>query len=90
MIADHLVFLSDDKIHDSAFVELVNNKIHEYCEEQNIVIDHDIELNDGCASQFKSINAFWLFAKRGRHTDHVYFKSAHGKGPMDGLGGVNH
>ena len=34
-------FLSDDKIHDSAFVELVNNKIHEYYEEQNIVIDHD-------------------------------------------------
>ena len=28
LIEDHLVFLSDDKIHDSAFVELVNNKIH--------------------------------------------------------------
>ena len=29
LIEDHLVFLSDDKIHDSSFVELVNNKIHE-------------------------------------------------------------
>ena len=74
LIDDHLVFLSDYKIHDSAFVELVNNKIHEYYEEQNIVINHDIELNDGCASQFKSINAFWLFVKRGRHTDLVYFE----------------
>ena len=51
-------------------------------------IDHDIEFNDGCASLFKSINAVWLFAKRGRHTDHVYFESSHGKGPSDGLGGV--
>ena len=36
-----MIFLSD---------LLVNNKIHEHYEEQNIVIDHDIEFNDGCAS----------------------------------------
>ena len=58
LIEDHLVFLLDDKAHDSAFVELVNNKIQEYYEEQNIVIDHGIEFNDGCASQFQIINAF--------------------------------
>ena len=74
-----MIFLSD---------LLVNSKIHEYYEEQNIVIDHDIEFNDGCASQFKSINTVQLFAKRGRHTDRVYFESSHGKGPSDGLGGV--
>ena len=85
---DHLVFLSGDKIHDSAFVELVNNKIHYYYEEQSIVIDHYIEFNDSCASQFKSINAFSLFAKRERHTGRVYFELSHGKGPYDGLGGV--
>ena len=27
---DHLVYVSDDKKHDCAFVELVNAKIHEY------------------------------------------------------------
>ena len=59
MIGDHLVFLSGNKIHDSALVELVNNRIHEYYEEQNIVIYHDIKSNDGCASQFKGINTFW-------------------------------
>ena len=67
---------------------MVNNKTHEYYEEQNIFIDHDIEFNDGCTSQFKSIKAFWLFAKRGRHTDWVYFELSHGKGPSNGLGGV--
>lgn len=50
LIRDHLVFLLDDKIHDLAFVKLANNKIHKYYE-QNIVMDHDIEFNDGCASQ---------------------------------------
>ena len=88
MTEDHLVFLSGDKIHDSAFVELVNNKIHYYYEEQSIVIDHYIEFNDSCASQFKSNNAFSLFAKRERHTGRVYFELSHGKGPYDGLGGV--
>ena len=67
---------------------MVNNKIQEYYEEQNIVIDHNIEFNDGCASQCESINAFWLFAKRGRHTDHVYFELSHWKGPSDSLGGL--
>ena len=45
-----MVFLLDDKIHDLAFVKLANNKIHKHYE-QNIVIDHDIEFNDECASQ---------------------------------------
>ena len=58
LIEDQLVFLSDAKIHYSAFVGLVNNKINKYYEEQNIVIGHDIECNDGCASQLKSIDAF--------------------------------
>ena len=63
LIEDQLAFLSDAKIYYSVFVGLVNNKINKYYEEQNIVIDHDIECNDGCASQLKSIDAFlswWL------------------------------
>ena len=64
---------------------MVKNKIHEYYEEQNIVIDNEIEFNDGCGSKFKSINAFWLFTKKGRHTDGVYFESSHRKGPFYGL-----
>ena len=29
LLEDHLVYVSDDKKHDCAFVELVNAKIHE-------------------------------------------------------------
>ena len=88
LLEDHLVFLSDDLNHDCAFVELCNEKIHNYYKETNIEITHDIEFNDGCASQFKSIRAFSLFSHRPIHTDCIFFESSHGKGPSDGVGGV--
>ena len=88
LIEDHLVVLQNDKIHDSAYVELVNNKINVYYEEQHIVIDHYIEFDDECDFQFKSINTFWLFARKREHTDLVYFESSLRKGASGGVGGV--
>lgn len=88
LLEDHLVFISDDLEHDCAFVELVNAKIHSYYQQAGVEIVRDIEFNDGCAAQFKSIKSFGLFSKRSIHTDRVYFESSHGKGPSDGVGGV--
>ena len=88
LLEDHLVFISDDLEHDCAFVEMVNADIHSYYQQAGVEIVRDIEFNDGCAAQFKSIKSFGLFSKRSIHTDRVYFDLSHGKGPSDGVGGV--
>jgi hypothetical protein len=88
VIEEQLVYISDDLNHDCSFVEFVNNLVHKYYVEKGVVINHDIEFNDGCSSQYKSIRAFWLFAKRNIKTDRIYFERSHGKGPSDGVGRV--
>ena len=71
-----------------AHLLFLNDALHKYYQDKGIVIDHDIEFNYGCSAQYKSIGAFWLFAKRAIKTDCVFFESSHGKGPSDGAGGV--
>ena len=85
---EHFVFISNDLQHDVPFVELCNDIIHERYKEMGIKIEHDIEFNDGCASQFKCITAFSNFANRSIPTTRVYFETSHGKSKSDGLGGV--
>ena len=63
-------------------------QIPPYYESIGVKINHDIEFNDGCAAQFKSIKSFWLFAKGQTKSDCIYYESSHGKGPSDGVGGV--
>ena len=46
------------KKHDCAFLELVYAKIHEYYKQKGVQINLDIEFNNGCAFQFKSIKSF--------------------------------
>ena len=79
LFEDHLVFISNDIKHDSLFVELVNRKINDYYESLYVKITHDIEFNDGFASQYKSTRALWLFIQRPNCSDRIYFESAHGK-----------
>ena len=73
---------------DCSFVELVNAKIHDYYKQQGVQINLDVEFNDGCASQFKSIKPVWLLGKRKVHTERIYFESSNDKSPSEGLGGV--
>ena len=58
LLEDHLVYVLDDKKHDCAFLELVYAKIHEYYKQKGVQINLDIEFNNGCAFQFKSIKSF--------------------------------
>ena len=85
---DHFVFFSEDKQKDQWFVELCNNKVIAFYQEQGITITCDIEITDGCGYQFKSIIAFKLFAERIIKSSRIYFETAHGKSKSDGLGGV--
>ena len=62
--------------------------MNEYYKQQRVQINLDIDFNDGCATQFKSIKSDWLFANRKVKTEGIYFESSHGKGPSNGLGGM--
>ncbi len=61
---DHLTFIPDDKNHDVPFGEYCNDSLHKYYEDEGLSITHDIEYNDGCASQFKCVRSFSSLAKR--------------------------
>ena len=52
------------------------------------LITHDIEYNDGCASQFKCIRALSSLARRAVKTSGIFCETSHGKSKSDGLGGV--
>ena len=82
---DHLVFISDDKKHDVPFVEKCNEILHNYYVENGNSIKHDIEYNDGCASQFKCIRAFSSLARRPVKTTRIFCETSHGKSKSDGL-----
>ena len=85
---DHITFISNDKTHDVAFVEYSNEILHKHYKDDGLSIEHDIEYNDGCASQFKCIRAFSSLARRPVKTTRVFCETSHGKSKSDGLGGV--
>ena len=85
---DHITFISNDKTHDVAFVEYSNEILHRHYRDDGLNIQHDIEYNDGCASQFKCIRAFSNLARRPVKTTRIFCETSHGKSKSDGLGGV--
>ena len=85
---DNFVIISNDRNHDVPFVELSNEMIHKYYASKGIIFSHDIEINNGCASQYKSIKGFSSMARRKIKTTRIYFESSHGKSKSNGLGGV--
>ena len=85
---DHFTFISNDLTHDVPFVELCNSMIHTYCDKRYINIEIDIELNDGCASEYKYVRAIQSFARRNISSIRVYFETSHGRSKSDGLGAV--
>ena len=85
---DHLTFITVDKKHEVPFVELYNECLHAFYKEDGTNITHDVEYNDGCASQFKCTGAFSSMARRSIKTTLIFCKTSHGKCKLDGLGGI--
>ena len=73
---DHLTFITVDKKHEVPFVELCNECLHAFYKEDGINITHDVEYNDGCASQFKCTDAFSSMARRSIKTTLIFLKLA--------------
>ena len=88
IVEDHFVFFSDDRTHDVAFVEHCAQTIITFYEQKGETFENIIELNDGCAQQFKSIKAFTQLAKCSYQVTRLFFETSHGKSKSDGLGGV--
>ena len=85
---DHLVFISDSKKDDVPFVEKYNEILYCHYAEDVMPIKHDIEYNDGCASQFRCIRAFSSLARRPVKTTRIFCETIHCKSKSDGFSGV--
>ena len=85
---DRFAFISDDRTHDSSFVEYCADHIKEFYSANDPNITSFIKLNDGSAQQFKSIKAISQLSHQSYYLPQLYFKTSHGKSKSDGLGGV--
>ncbi|XP_045207653.2 uncharacterized protein LOC123559695 [Mercenaria mercenaria] len=90
---ESLVFVSDEKQHDSHavhhYVTLANQHL---LETRGLTIEREIHFSDGASSQFKSKTPFADVAHSvddyGFPCEKHFFGSRHGKGPCDGEFGV--
>ncbi len=93
-LKDHcLCFISDDLLHDTAFVYKVMSEAIEYCKLHiSKDISHCYYFSDGCAGQYKNCKNFRNVCLH--HEDFSikcswsFFATSHGKSPCDGLGGT--
>ena len=84
---DHFGFISNVKDHNPTFVEYCSSTLRKHYNDINPNYKF-IEVTDGCAQQFKSINAISALAKRPCQITRLYFETSHGKSKSDSLGGT--
>ena len=82
------MFISDYKKHNVPFVEKSNEILYHHCVKEGLQINHGIEYNDGCSSQFKCICAFSSLVRRPVKAMCIFCETSHGKSKSDGLGVV--
>ena len=68
---------------DVPFVEHCNDILQNHYITQGVSIKHDIEYNDGCASQSKCVKAFSSLARRKPKTRCIFCETCHGKSNLD-------
>ncbi|XP_045192503.2 uncharacterized protein LOC123548897 [Mercenaria mercenaria] len=90
---ESLMFVSDDKHHDSHGVHHYVTEANKHLTEKlHLTIEREIHFSDGAASQFKSKTPFADVANSstdyGFPCEKHFFGSRHGKGPCDGEFGV--
>ena len=87
-----LVVVSDELLHDAAFVTLIVEELVQHISCKFPRVDKIRIWSDGCAAQYQNkFNFFQLTQtseKFGIQCDWNFFESCHGKGPCDGVGGT--
>lgn len=86
-------YISDDKCHDSAFVQHCLLKHWQWAVQLGLEFQEHWVFSDGCSSQFKCATAMYFVARYPLLTGGClmrwnFFESAHGKGEWDGAGAV--
>ena len=85
-------FMSDDKLHDNAFVQHCDKLLHEHYKVAAPTIKHIHLRTDGCAAQYKCASQFLYVARRlhelGVSMDHTFHCSSHGKDIVDAMNGL--
>ena len=90
MIKEYHFYISDDRTHDTCFVENYFNVIYNELLKRRVTFKEHLVWSDGCGGQFKSsISFFWLSRLHKRtNIQHTWnlFERGHGKGEHDGVG----
>jgi hypothetical protein len=86
-------YISDDKDHDSAYVQHCLLLHWDWLEDSGFIPDEHWVYSDGCSAQFKCATAMYFVARypmltKGCKMRWNYFETAHGKGEWDGAGAV--
>ena len=84
-------YISDDKAHDSAFVQHYLMLHWDWVVDFGLTIDEHWVYSDGCSSQFKCATAMYFVGRYPSLTGGClmrwnFFESSHGKGEWDGAG----
>ena len=92
-------YVSDDKTHDSLFVQHCFMLNWDHVKSQGFMPENHIVWSDGCSGQFKSARAWYFISHYPNLTSSAtmregcqivwnYFASGHGKGEVDGAGAL--
>lgn len=91
-MTESLVFITEDRHHDSHAVYTFVGKANDHLKSKNIEVERQIHYSDGAPSQFKSKTPFADVRKSsddyGFPVEKHFFGTRHGKGPCDGEFGV--
>ena len=92
VIKDMHFYISDDRKHDTHFVQHCFLLHHQWLKDQGLVFNKHWVWSDGAASQFKAARPFYFVARYFKLTavqmSWNFSASGHGKGEHDGAGAV--
>ena len=87
-VREDFVCITSDLKHDHLAVKEFEKAVTYYLEnERGLNIQQKVQFTDGCAGQYKSVNAFKDIASDKKQVVRNYFGSRHGKGPADAVTG---
>ena len=90
IIKEYHFYISDDRTHDTCFVQHCFGKIYDSLKNRGITFNEHWIWSDGCVGQFKSARSFLWLCCLHKETciKHCwnFFETGHGKGEHDGVG----
>ena len=90
MIKEYHFYISNDRTHDTHYVQHCFDIIYGSLKTRGVVMNEHWIWSDGCARKFKSSRSFFWLCRLHKKTNMKhrwnYFEIGHGKGEHDGAG----